>query len=210
MFNNNTPKFSMICVSSRNIIHNGISFGVNTLYTNINGLERKYTSLMLPKKINFENYLDNEISNSINNSQRGFKALDNIHQRNLQRTRSQFFDIKKMIENVKDDEIDELTSEKEKELEELEKYGNDIDSKSISTLNDTYMETETNKINQKMNYRKNQIDKKYQFKKPNLEMDKNDKEKIQNYKNQIKSLNKYSSNSNFKKVINYFDLDKYV
>ena len=115
-----------------------------------------------------------------------------------------------MIENVKDDEIDELTSEKEKELEELEKYGNDIDSKSISTLNDTYMETETNKINQKMNYRKNQIDKKYQFKKPNLEMDKNDKEKIQNYKNQIKSLNKYSSNSNFKKVINYFDLDKYV
>ena len=41
-------------------------------------------------------------------------------------------------------------------------------------------------------------------------MDKSDKEKIEKYSKEIKTIKRYSSNSNFNKVINTFNLNNYV
>ena len=91
--------------------------------------------------------------------------LNKAHKRKLQRTQSQFFDIKKMIEkknNENNDKLDKLRKQKEKELKELDKsvYNDDFDKASLC---DTYMQTESRKINQKFD-KMIKNDKKYQFK----------------------------------------------
>jgi hypothetical protein len=210
MLNTHRPNISMLFISCNIQLNNGKSLGVNGLYTNINGIKRVTTFLTLPNR-NLEEDLDNEIFNYNRNSERCFKTLGDIHQKNLQRTRSQFFDVKKRLENKNDDaEIDDLISKKKRELENLKQSEKDIDLLSTTCLNDTYMQTEVNTINQKKDLFKKKVDKKYQFNRPNLEIDKNDKEKMHGYMNNIKKLNRYSSNSNYKKVINDFNLNNYV
>lgn len=208
MINFNRQNFSMSFISCNIILNNGIPLSFKGLSTNINGIKRTSVLLAMPKP-NLEYNLNNEFCKYKRNSERCFKALGDIHQRNLQRTRSQFFDAKKILENTKDDEekkLDDLISQKTRELE----YENDIDQRSICSLNDTYMQTEINKINETTNALKKEIDKKYQFKRPNLKIDTNDQKKIQGYMDNIKKLKKYSNNSNYNKVINNFNLNKYV
>ena len=111
-------RFSFISITSRNISHNGMGIGFNAVYTNVNGVERGIASIhpLLPSK----HLLDEEISNYKRNTQKNFNTLGNIHRRNLQRTQSQFFDIKKFLEKMKNDnndKMDKLRFQKEKELD---------------------------------------------------------------------------------------------
>lgn len=210
----NRPKIAIMCFSRRNIFHNGMGIGVNTLYTNVNGIENKYASItpitpLLPSSQFLEKSLDDEISNYKKNTEEAYQQINTIHKRNLQRTKSQFFDIKKFIENMKNDELDEITLKKEKELKDLEEYDNNMEF-DRADLNDTFMQTETNKIKHNFSSMRNKIDKQYKFKKPKLEMNSNDLERMQKYKKEIKRLNTYSNNPNYNNVINTFKLNNYV
>lgn len=208
MLNFNRKNFSMSFISCSIQVNNGMPLSFNRLCTNINGIKRTNVLLELPKP-DLECILNNEFYNYKRNSETCFKELEDIHQRNLQRTRSQFFDVKKILENTKDDEekkLDDLISQKTRELE----YENDIEQRSICSLNDTYMQTEIDKINENTNSLKKEIDKKYKFKRPNLKIDTNDQKKMQGYIDNIKKLKKYSNNSNYNKIINNFNLNKYI
>ena len=192
----------------------GMGVGFSAIYTNINGVERGIASFhpIPPLKYLLDENIDEEISNYKQKTQKNFKTLNKAHKRKLQRTQSQFFDIKKMIEkknNENNDKLDKLRKQKEKELKELDKsvYNDDFDKASLC---DTYMQTESRKINQKFGKMRNEIDKKYQFTKPKLEMEEKDKERMENYKKDIKRLNTFSNSPYFKKVIDEFELNNYV
>ena len=210
-------EFSFISVTSRNISHNGRGIGFSAIYTNVNGNERGFASLypILPQENLLDKTLDEEISNYKQKTHKNFKALDNIHKSNLRRNQSQFLDIKKYLEKMNkdnNDEMDKLRLQKEKELKELEKSVNNNNNYDFDTasLYDTYMQTESRKINQKFDKMKNKIDKKYQFSKPKLEMEEKDKERMNNYIKDIKRLNTYSNVPNFKQVVDEFKLNNYI
>ena len=210
-------EFSFISVTSRNISHNGRGIGFSAIYTNANGNERGFASLypILPQENLLDKTLDEEISNYKQKTHKNFKALDNIHKSNLRRNQSQFLDIKKYLEKMNkdnNDEMDKLRLQKEKELKELEKSVNNNNNYDFDTasLYDTYMQTESRKINQKFDKMKNKIDKKYQFTKPKLEMEEKDKERMNNYIKDIKRLNTYSNAPNFKQVVDEFKLNNYI
>ena len=210
-------EFSFISVTSRNISHNGRGIGFSAIYTNVNGNERGFASLypILPQENLLDNTLDEEISNYKQKTHKNFKALDNIHKSNLRRNQSQFLDIKKYLEKMNkdnNDEMDKLRLQKEKELKELEKSVNNNNNYDFDTasLYDTYMQTESRKMNQKFDKMKNKIDKKYQFTKPKLEMEEKDKERMNNYIKDIKRLNTYSNAPNFKQVVDEFKLNNYI
>ena len=210
-------EFSFISVTSRNISHNGRGIGFSAIYTNVNGDERGFASLhpILPQENLLDKTLDEEISNYKQKTHKNFKALDNIHKSNLRRNQSQFLDIKKYLEKMNkdnNDEMDKLRLQKEKELKELEKSVNNNNNYDFDTasLYDTYMQTESRKINQKFDKMKNKIDKKYQFTKPKLEMEEKDKERMNNYIKDIKRLNTYSNAPNFKQVVDEFKLNNYI
>ena len=210
-------EFSFISVTSRNISHNGRGIGFSAIYTNANGNERGFASLypILPQENLLDKTLDEEISNYKQKTHKNFKALDNIHKSNLRRNQSQFLDIKKYLEKMNkdnNDEMDKLRLQKEKELKELEKSVNNNNNYDFDTasLYDTYMQTESRKINQKFDKMKNKIDKKYQFSKPKLEMEEKDKERMNNYIKDIKRLNTYSNAPNFKQVVDEFKLNNYI
>ena len=210
-------EFSFISVTSRNISHNGRGIGFSAIYTNVNGNERGFASLypILPQENLLDKTLDEEISNYKQKTHKNFKALDNIHKSNLRRNQSQFLDIKKYLEKMNkdnNDEMDKLRLQKEKELKELEKSVNNNNNYDFDTasLYDTYMQTESRKINQKFDKMKNKIDKKYQFTKPKLEMEEKDKERMNNYIKDIKRLNTYSNAPNFKQVVDEFKLNNYI
>ena len=205
-------KFAFISVS-RNI-SNGMGMGLSAIYTNVNGVERGMASLhpIPPPLYLLDESLDEEISDYKQNTERNFKALNNVHKRTLQRTQSEFLDIKKHLKkknNENNDKLDKLRRQKEKELKELEKSVNNDDFDKAS-LYDTYMQTESRKINQKFDKMRNKIDKKYKFTKPKLVMEESDKERMENYKKEIRRLNTFSNAPNFRKVINEFKLDNYV
>ena len=213
MFNFNRPNFAITFMSStRCITRNGMTFGFNTSYSNINGLERKSTSIFLPEKI--ENILDNNISNLQRNSEKGIKALDLNHQKKMRRINSEFFDLKKYLTQESENKIEESDNsniKKEQELEDLKQEEEEIDdSRSVLSIDDTFFRNETEKINERFNKEKKRIDEKHKFKKPKLEIDECDKEKMQNHKKQIKKLKKYSKNLNYDKVIDNFSLKEYV
>ena len=210
-------EFSFISVTSRNISHNGRGIGFSAIYTNVNGNERGFASLypILPQENLLDKTLDEEISNYKQKTHKNFKALDNIHKSNLRRNQSQFLDIKKYLEKMNkdnNDEMDKLRLQKEKELKELEKSVNNNNNYDFDTasLYDTYMQTESRKMNQKFDKMKNKIDKKYQFTKPKLEMEEKDKERMNNYIKDIKRLNTYSNVPNFKQVVDEFKLNNYI
>ena len=212
MFNFNKPNISISFMSNtRYITNDGMTFGFKTSYSNINGLERKSTSIFLPEKL--ENILDNGISNYKRLSEKRDKALDDNQQKEMRRINSQFFDfkedLKQKTKNVIE-EKDDLNLKKEQELEHLKQEEDEIDSRSVLSIADTYFQNEVEKINESYNTEKKGIDERHKFKRPKLEMDECDKEKMQNHKKQIKKLNKYSNNSNYNKVINNFSLNDYV
>ena len=146
-------------------------------------------------------------------SEKRDKALDDNQQKEMRRINSQFFDfkedLKQKTKNVIE-EKDDLNLKKEQELEYLKQEEDEIDSRSVLSIADTYFQNEVEKINESYNTEKKGIDEKHKFKRPKLEMDECDKEKMQNHKKQIKKLNKYSNNSNYNKVINNFSLNDYV
>ena len=131
----------------------------------------------------------------------------------MRRINSQFFDfkedLKQKTKNVIE-EKDDLNLKKEQELEYLKQEEDEIDSRSVLSIADTYFQNEVEKINESYNTEKKGIDERHKFKRPKLEMDECDKEKMQNHKKQIKNLNKYSNNSNYNKIINNFSLNDYV
>ena len=109
------------------------------------------------------------------------------------------------------EESDNSNIKKEQELEDLKQEEEEIDdSRSVLSIDDTFFRNETEKINERFNKEKKRIDEKHKFKKPKLEIDECDKEKMQNHKKQIKKLKKYSKNLNYDKVIDNFSLKEYV
>ncbi len=208
MFNfNNSSNCSIVCFSSMSISHNGNTFGIKKLYTNMNGLENNYSSFTLPK--NFHNYIDNQYSNENKFFKRNLKELDDIEQIKSEKRKKKFLaDKKNLLEKM-----EKLNLQEEKKLEELQQQQQseeDFDLKSETDLNDTYMRTEIDKLYKNYREEKNNIDNKNKFKKQNIEMDKRDKEKINNYKDKINQLKRYSTHSNFNKIVKKFDLDKYI
>ena len=212
MIQNRRPQFSFISITSRRICHNGIGIGINTSYMNINGVERGFASIqpIIPFGKNLLNCLDDEISNYKRDTENNFKNLENMHKKSMQRTQSQFFDIKKYLEKeLNNDKNDELIRKKEKELKDLEEYENNLDL-DRANLNDTYMFTERRKNNKKITEKRKKIDEKYKFTKPKLEFTEKEKNRMQDYKNEIKRLNTYSNNPHFNSVINDFELNDYI
>ena len=90
-------EFTFVSIS-RNI-SNGMGMELSAIYINVNGVERGMASLhpIPPPKYLLDETLDKEISNYKQNTERNFKALNNVHKRNLKRTQSEFFDIKKHL-----------------------------------------------------------------------------------------------------------------
>ena len=147
-------------------------------------------------------------------TQRAYKALENTHQKNLRRTQSQFFDIKKMLDNIKiDDNLERQIKEKEKKLKELESEDYNYDNNyeyDRETLYDEYMKNKSRKIDKEMSLKKKEIDQKYKFQKPKLEMEENEKEEMEKYIKEIKRLKTYQNNPNFDDVMDTFSLKNYI
>ena len=79
-----------------------------------------------------------------------------------------------------------------------------------ANLNDTFMLSEQNRIKKVYNTRKTEIKNNYNFKEPQLGYSEINKQKKQNYIKNIKRLNTYSNNPNFKNVVNNFKLNKFL
>lgn len=200
--------FSFISISSRTISNNGVSLGFNSLYSNINGIERQHISLLLPK-LGQNQPLFEEEPYEHENFAMNFEEAPKFFNNNAQSPKNLFLDMKKDIENENDYELDESILKKEKELQELKEEEKNINLDKTN-LFDSFMESELDKIEKKVGSEKKEFDKKCNFDFPKLEINKSDKEKIHNYKNKIKKLNKYSNSPNYNKIMKNFNLDKYV
>ena len=202
------PQISILCMSSRRITRNGISISLNTTYTNINGHENMFCTLNneninLKKQINI---LDDGISNFKTKKNDYFQKIQNEHQNNLQRTNSQYLDLKNLFENIKIEENDKKIEEKKEELRKIKKINKNIDLNQTN-LNDTFMLNEQNRIENDYNTRKTEIKNNYNFKEPQLRHSEINEQKKQNYIKNIRRLNTFSNNPNFKNVVNNFKLN---
>ena len=202
------PQISILCMTSRRITRNGVSISLNTTYTNINGHENMFCTLNneninLKKQINI---LDDGISNFKTKKNDYFQKIQNEHQNNLQRTNSQYLDLKNLFENIKIEENDKKIEEKKEELRKIKKINKNIDLNQTN-LNDTFMLNEQNRIENDYNTRKTEIKNNYNFKEPQLRHSEINEQKKQNYIKNIKRLNTFSNNPNFKKVVNNFKLN---
>ena len=203
------PQFAIFCMESRRISRNGVSIGLNATYTNINGVENMFCTIEKPKKINLKkqiNLLDDEMSNFQVQKRNNFEKLHTEHQKNLQRCNSQYFDLKNLFENLKIEENDKKIKEKEEELRKIKNLNKEIDL-NRTNLNDTFMYNEKQRITKNFNERKKEIKKQYVFEEPQLRCSEINKKKKQNYIKNIKRLNTYSNNPNFKNVVNNFHLN---
>lgn len=208
---NRKPNFAIFCMSSRRISRNGISIGLNSTYTNINGIENSFNTIETPRNMDLKsqiNALDDEMSNLKIKKRNNLNQLYDQHQKNLQRCNSQYFDLKNILENLKFDETDKKIKQKEEELRKIKKLNNNFDVNNTN-LNDTFMQCAQKRINNNFNERKKQIKKQYKFEEPKLRFSK-DKEKKQNYIKNIKRLNTYSNNPNFNTVMNNFELKSFL
>ena len=79
-----------------------------------------------------------------------------------------------------------------------------------ANLNDTFMLSEQNRITNDYNTRKTEIKNNYNFQEPQLRHSEINKQKKQTYIKNIKRLNTYSNNPNFKNVVNNFKLNKFL
>ena len=204
-------QISILYMSSRRISRNGISISLNTTYTNINGHEKisctlNKNSINLKKQINM---LDDGISNFKTKKNDYFQKIKDEHQKTLQRTNSQYLDLKNLFENIRIEENDKKIREKKEELRKIKKINKNIDLNQTN-LNDTFMLSEQNRIKKDYNTRKTEIKNNYNFQEPQLRHSEINKQKKQNYIKNIKRLNTYSNNPNFKNVVNNFKLNKFL
>ena len=205
------PQISILCISSRRITRNGISISLNTTYTNINGHEKisctlNKNSINLKKQINM---LDDGISNFKTKKNDYFQKIKDEHQKTLQRTNSQYLDLKNLFENIRIEENDKKIREKKEELRKIKKINKNIDLNQTN-LNDTFMLSEQNRIKKDYNTRKTEIKNNYNFQEPQLRHSEINKQKKQTYIKNIKRLNTYSNNPNLKNVVNNFKLNKFL
>lgn len=205
------PQISILYMSSRRISRNGISISLNTTYTNINGHEKisctlNKNSVNLKKQINM---LDDGISNFKTKKNDYFQKIKDEHQKTLQRTNSQYLDLKNLFENIRLEENDKKIREKKEELRKIKKINKNIDLNQTN-LNDTFMLSEQNRIKKDYNTRKTEIKNNYNFQEPQLRHSEINKQKKQTYIKNIKRLNTYSNNPNFKNVVNNFKLNKFL
>jgi hypothetical protein len=205
------PQISILYMSSRRISRNGISISLNTTYTNINGHEKisctlNKNSINLKKQINM---LDDGISNFKTKKNDYFQKIKDEHQKTLQRTNSQYLDLKNLFENIRIEENDKKIREKKEELRKIKKINKNIDLNQTN-LNDTFMLSEQNRIKKDYNTRKTEIKNNYNFQEPQLRHSEINKQKKQTYIKNIKRLNTYSNNPNFKNVVNNFKLNKFL
>lgn len=206
------PQFALFCMSSRRISRNGMSICLNTTYTNINGYENIFCTINQPEKINLKkeiNLLDNKISNFKTKKNDYVQKIKNEHQKTLQRCNSEYLDLKNMLQNLKIEKNDKKIKAKEDELKKIKNMNKIIDLNKTN-LNDTFMYNAQNKIKNDYNKRKNEIQKKYNYKEPQLKHSKINEEKKQNYIKNIQRLNTYSNNPNFNTVVNNFKLNKII
>ena len=227
MFNTNEHNFSFISITSRRISRNGICLGLNTFYSNIDGEENKFASLTLANNNldhfksnnNFRlmddydeinNKIDNETINYKKNKRKLFRELENNQKKDLQSIRNTNNNKIKLIKNQKDEKYDKLIENARKKLEKLNEDEDNIDLNSTTNLEDSYYQNAINKINDYKKEEINKIDKEIYFNKPKSERGEDDNEIINNYKNQIKSLNKFSNHPNYDKIMKQFNLDNYV
>jgi len=202
------PQISLLCMSSRRITRNGIFISLNTTYTNINGHENMFCTLNneninLKKQINI---LDDGISNFKTKKNDYFQKIQNEHQKNLQRTNSQYLDLKNLFENIKIEENDKKIREKKEELRKIKKINKNIDLNQTN-LNDTFMPNEQNRIKNDYNTIRTEIKNNYNFKEPQLRYSEINNQKKQNYIKNIRILNTFSNNPNFENVVNNFKLN---
>lgn len=205
------PQFAIFCMSSRRISRNGMTIGLNTTYTNINGVEKMFHAIEKPKNINLRkqiNFLDDEMSNFKIERRNNLQKLHNEHQKNLQRCNSQYLDLRNLLENLKIEENDKKIKEKEEELQKIRDLNKNMDL-NRTNLNDTFMFNEKRKITKNFNERKKEIKKQYHYEEPQLKSSKINEQKKQNYIKNIKRLNTYSNNPNFNNVINNFQLNSF-
>ena len=127
----------------------------------------------------------------------------------MQRTNSQYLDLKNLFENIRIEENDKKIREKKEELRKIKKINKNIDLNQTN-LNDTFMLSEQNRIKKEYNSRKTEIKNNYNFQEPELRNSEINKQKKQNYIKNIKRLNTYSNNPNFKNVVNNFKLNKFL
>ena len=203
------PQFAIFCMRSSRISRNGMSVCLNTTYTNINGIENMFLTINQPRNINLKkeiNYLNDEISNFKTKKNECFQKLKNEQQKNLQKCDSEFYDFKKMFENIKITENDKKIKEKEEELRKIKKKNKNINLNETN-LNDTFMYNEQKRINKNYLQKKKDIDTKYSFKEPKLKTSKINNEKKKNYIKNIRRLNTYANNPNFNTVVNNFKLN---
>ena len=197
--------FSQSC-----IFKNGKSLTLNTTYTNIGGVgfmtkTLEFTDNDFPNNINS---IDDEICNQEIQNKNKIKKLKEAHERRMQRINSQYFDMKKMLQDYSFNNEENQIQEKKKKIEELEKMGDNTDIKSV--ISQRFMENQKKIFNDKFNKKKKKIDKKYKYEEPKLEYSTEDKERKQKYIKGIKKLNNYSKNPNFKNVVNSFGLNEYL
>ena len=189
------PQFAIFCMSSRRISHNGMSIGLNTTYTNINGVENMFRTIEKPRNINLKsqiNFLDDEISNFQIQRKNNLQKLHNEHQKNLQRCNSQFLDLKNLLENLKIEENDKKIKEKEEELKKIKNLNKNMDL-NRTNLNDTFMLNEKRRITKNFNERKKEIKKQFHFEEPQLRYSEINEKKKLNYIKNIKRLNTFQT-----------------
>mgnify|MGYP006916221878 CR=1 FL=1 len=224
MFNSDEHNFSFISITNTSISRNGVSLGLNTFYSNIDGQENKFASLTLANNNlpffnnnkfrlmndydNINNNIDNETFNYKKNTRQLFRELENNQKQDLEDIRNLNNNKIKLLKEQKDDKYDKLIENRRKQLQELEEDEDDIDS--TTNLEDSFYLKGINKINDYKKEEINKIDKEIYFNKPKLEIEDDDNEIINNYKNKIKSLNKFSNHPNYNKIMKQFNLDDYV
>ena len=199
-----------ISISRRNIFNNDKNVTLNTTYTNIGGVglmmnELKFGDNRFQNDINS---IDDEIYNHEIQSRNKIQNLKEAHNRRMQRMNSQYFDIKNILQNYSFNEEESQIEEKKKEIDELERMGDDINTKSF--ISQSFMENQKKIFNDKFNEKKNTIDKMYEFEEPKLEYSIEENERKQNYIKGIRRLNNYSKNPNFNNVVNFFGLNNYL
>ena len=83
-----------------------------------------FLTINQPRNINLKkeiNYLDDEISNFKTKKNECFQKLKNEQQKNLQKYNSEFFDFKKMFENIKITENDKKIIKKRRRIKKNQK-----------------------------------------------------------------------------------------
>lgn len=111
--------------SQRCIFKNGKSLTLNTTFTNIGGVgfmtkTLEFTDNNFPNNINS---IDDEICNHEIQNKNKIKKLKEAHKRRMQRINSQYFDMKKMLQDYSFNNEENQIQEKKKKNRRIRKNG---------------------------------------------------------------------------------------